>query len=251
MVKKTENRKASEKSSTKIRLNKFLADCGVASRRKADELIKEGRVKVNGMVVDKLGAVIEISDKVTVDGNPVSPAKRLVYIVLNKPKDCICTAKDEKNRRTIFDIVKSRYKIFSVGRLDRNTTGCLLLTNDGELANKLMHPRYMIEKVYKAELDRALNVSDAQKIAKGIMIEEGVRASADVIIDPKDNKKVVLVLREGKNREIHRIFEALGYIVKKLDRKIFAGISTKGLKRGEYRHLTKQEVNFLKKLVEL
>ncbi len=242
-----------EIESKEVRLNKYIADAGITSRRKADELISTGAVKINGQTVTELGTKVLPGDKVTVNGNPVSDVRHhYKYILLNKPKDYITTTSDEFGRKTVMDLVRSGTRIYPVGRLDRNTTGTILLTNDGELANRLTHPSYHIERIYNAGLDRELNAEDAKKIAKGgITLENEVTAPCKLFIHPDDHTKVTLTLTEGKNREIHRIFESLGYKVKKLDRKFFAGLSNSGLKRGQYRHLTRGEVMSLKKLVKL
>jgi 23S rRNA pseudouridine2605 synthase len=234
-----------------IRLNKFLADSGLASRRKAEELISKGFVRVNRKVVKELGTRVKHSDFVTVNGNPVNAEKHLTYIILNKPKDIITTASDEKNRKTVMDIVKSRERIYPVGRLDRNTTGLLLLTNDGELTTRLLHPSYSIERTYKVGLNKELKFSHAEEIVKGVEIDVGTTSPCEIFIDPKDNSHLSITLREGKNREIRKIFEKFGYDVRKLDRKYFGNLSTSGMKRGQYRHLSRKEVNELKRLVKL
>ncbi|MFC2131373.1 pseudouridine synthase [Bacteroidota bacterium] len=244
-------RKPEKKPDNKIRLNKYLADAGVASRRKADELIKGGAVKVNGGIIIDLGTKINLGDKVSVFGDPVKLTRRYVYILLNKPKDSIATTNDEKGRRTVLNLVRSSERIFPVGRLDRNTTGVILLTNDGDLTYRLTHPKYKIERVYNAGLDKELRVGDAKKIAGGIELEDGKTSPCELFINPKDKSKVALSLTEGKNHEIKRMFEAVGYRVNKLDRKFFAGLSSAGLKRGEYRHLTKKELLALRKLAGL
>lgn len=199
----------------------------------------------------ELGTKVEIDDMVTVNGEPITRYKHLTYIALNKPKDVISTSSDEKGRATVFDVVRLKTRLFTVGRLDRNTTGILLLTNDGELANRLMHPRYGILRVYKAVLDKPLRPDHARAISAGVELEDGPTQPCDVTIDPSDKTNVMLGIREGRNREVRRIFEHLGYDVKRLDRKEYANISTRGLKRGEYRHLTRDEVFELKRLVKL
>jgi 23S rRNA pseudouridine2605 synthase len=231
------------------RLNKAIADAGVASRRRADELIRSGCVRINGLVVTELGTKVEIDDMVTVNGEPITRYKHLTYVVLNKPKDVITTSSDEKGRATVFDIVKIKSRLFTVGRLDRNTTGVLLITNDGDLANRLMHPRYGITRVYKATLDKPLRKDHMLSIAKGVELEDGPAQPVEIAIDPSDKASVLLAIREGRNREVRRIFELFGYEVKRLDRKEYANISTRGLKRGEYRHLTRDEVAELQRLV--
>jgi 23S rRNA pseudouridine2605 synthase len=234
-----------------VRLNKFIADSGLCSRRKADEHILLGEVRVNGKVIKELGTKVKLSDNVSVNGDPVSYYTKNIYILLNKPKDAITTTSDELGRKTVMDIVKRRERIFPVGRLDRNTTGVLILTNDGELANRLTHPSYQIEKLYKATLDKKLNFEHAKKLSEGVELEDGKTAPCFIFIEPTDNTKITIVLKEGKYREIRRMFEHFGYIVKKLDRKEFAGLTNSGLKRGEYRFLTTNEINKLKKHVSM
>lgn len=234
-----------------IRLNKFIAESGLCSRRKADAFIEIGVVKVNGEVVKELGTKIKPSDNVTVEGDPVSYYSKNVYILLNKPKDVITTTSDELGRKTVLDIVKRKERIFPIGRLDRNTTGVLLLTNDGEFANRLTHPSYGIEKLYKATLDSKLSFTHAKNIADGVELEDGKTAPCFLFIEPTDNTKVTIVLKEGKYREIRRMFEHFGYVVKKLDRKEFAGLTNSGMKRGDYRFLTTNEINTLKRKVKL
>ncbi len=231
-----------------VRLNKVLADAGVASRRKADELIAEGVVRVNGRVVTDLGVKVYRTDTITVNGDPIKEFKRLVYILLNKPKDFITTTSDELDRKTVMDLIKTNERIYPVGRLDRNTTGVLLLTNDGELAHRLTHPSFEIERIYNVLLDKELEMNYAQAIADGVELEEGKTGPCDVYINPENKAKVILALREGKNREVRRIFESFGYVVKQLDRKYFAGLTTKGLERGQYRQLMRSEVIALQRL---
>ncbi|MCX7879286.1 MAG: rRNA pseudouridine synthase [Ignavibacteria bacterium] len=238
-------------SKAKIRLNKLIAESGIASRRKADELIKAGVVKVNNKVVTKLGILVNYSDLVTVNGKPIKRLQKYDYFLLNKPKDVICTTEDEKGRKTVVDLIPTKNRIYPVGRLDRNTTGVLLLTNDGELANRLMHPRYGIIRVYQVGLDKGLKPEYAKEIAKGIEIEGIKYSKCEIQIDPKDNRKLLIALTEGKNHEIKKIFEHFGYEVKKLNRKAFGNLTTRGLKRGEWRPLTKAEVHGLKRFVGL
>lgn len=244
-------KKQTEIRSNSVRINKYIAESGLASRRKADELIEQGLVKVNGKIVKDLGTIISYSDFVTVKGDPISVEQHYIYIVLNKPKDYITTTKDEKGRKTVLDLVKKRARIYPIGRLDRNTTGVLLLTNDGELAHRLTHPSYEIERLYYAKLDKAMNLEDAQKLSEGVELEDGMTAPCEVFVMPDDKSKVRILLKEGKNREVRRMFEAVGYEVKQLDRKMFAGITAQKLARGEYRHLERKELQFIKKLVKL
>lgn len=236
-----------------VRLNKFLASAGVASRRKADLLIQEGKVKVNGKVVVGMGIKIDpANDKVFVDGKQVTLLHEPIYIVFNKPKDCITTTSDERGRTTVMDYVKVKSRVFPVGRLDRNTTGVLLLTNDGEFANRLMNPRFEVKKAYKVTLDRPIALEDAEKLHKGIKLEDETTDESDVYLIPGGRRKVLgIVIPEGQNREVRRIFERLGYDVKKLDRAAYGDVTADGLRRGEWRYLTKLELTNLRKLVGL
>lgn len=243
--------KSSRNSDGLIRLNKFISDSGICSRRKADELISDGAVRVNGKLVSELGFKVAVTDRVYVNGNELSLNQRKIYILLNKPKDVITTTDDEFGRKTVLDIVRKQNRIFPVGRLDRNTTGALLITNDGELANRLMHPRYEVTKVYNATLDKKLLPDHAKILAEGVNIGGEKFSPCEILIDPANQAKISVILNEGKNKEVHRMFEFLGYLVKKLDRKYYAGLSTAGLKRGEYRHLSNSELLRLKKLVKL
>jgi pseudouridine synthase len=231
-----------------VRINKYLATAGVASRRKADELIEEGRVKVNGVVVTSLGVKIHPErDKVFVDAKQVALLDDLVYIVMNKPHDCITTASDERGRTTVMDFVRVRERVFPIGRLDRHTTGVLLLTNDGDFANRLMHPSHEVKKAYQVTLDQALAPEHASKLSAGIRLSDGKTKPAEIVYVPGGKNKVIgVVLHEGKNRQIHRMFEAIGYKVERLDRVAYAGITYDGLKRSAWRHLTKHEVRTLK-----
>lgn len=231
-----------------IRLNKFLANAGVCSRREADEFIQAGVVSVNGVVVSELGTKIKRGDEVKFHDQVVS-IERKVYVLLNKPKDTVTTSDDPQARRTVMDLVKGACdeRIYPVGRLDRNTTGVLLLTNDGDLASKLTHPKYLKKKIYHVHLDKNLTRADMDRIAAGIELDDG-EIHADAISYTDENKKddVGIEIHSGKNRIVRRIFESLGYKVVKLDRVYFAGLTKKGLRRGEWRYLTEQEVNFLR-----
>ena len=232
-----------------IRLNKFLANAGVCSRREADEFITAGVVSVNGVVVTELGTKIKRGDEVKFHDQAVS-IERKIYVLLNKPKDTVTTSDDPQARRTVMDLVKGACdeRIYPVGRLDRNTTGVLLLTNDGDLASKLTHPKYLKKKIYHVHLDKNLTKADMEQIAAGIQLDDG-EIHADAISYTDDFKKdeVGIEIHSGKNRIVRRIFESLGYKVVKLDRVFFAGLTKKGLRRGEWRYLTEQEVNFLRK----
>ncbi len=234
-----------------VRINKYLADAGLCSRRAAEELVIQGLVKVNREVVTDLGRRVLKSDFVTVRGEPVTIYKNLIYILLNKPKDFITTVSDEKGRKTVMDIVRKQDRIFPVGRLDRNTTGALLMTNDGDLAYRLTHPSFEVPRVYNVVLDKRIDLEDAKRISQGIELEDGMTSPCEVLVQPTDRTHVTLELHEGRNREVRRIFESLGYEVKRLDRKTFATLSTRGLARGEYRHLTRTEEIILKKSVGL
>ena len=231
-----------------IRLNKFLANAGVCSRREADEFITAGVVSVNGEVVTELGTKIKRADVVKFHDETVS-IERKVYVLLNKPKDCVTTSDDPQARLTVMDLVKGACaeRIYPVGRLDRNTTGVLLLTNDGDLASKLTHPKFLKKKIYHVHLDKNLTKADMEQIAAGIQLEDG-EIHADAISYTDDFKKdqVGIEIHSGKNRIVRRIFESLGYKVVKLDRVFFAGLTKKGLRRGDWRYLSEAEVNYLR-----
>lgn len=231
-----------------IRLNKFLANAGVCSRREADEFITAGVVSVNGTVVTELGTKVKRTDEVKFHEQPVS-IERKVYVLLNKPKDYVTTSDDPQNRKTVMDLVKNvcRERIYPVGRLDRNTTGVLLFTNDGELASKLTHPKFLKKKIYHVTTDKNVTAADMRQIAEGITLEDGeIRADAIDYASPTDKKQVGIEIHSGKNRIVRRIFEALGYRVVKLDRVLFAGLTKKNVRRGDWRFLTEQEVNMLR-----
>ena len=231
-----------------IRLNKYLANAGVCSRREADDFIQAGVVTVNGQVVTELGTKVLRGDEVKFHDQPVTLEKK-VYVLLNKPKDYVTTSDDPQQRKTVMDLVKDACpeRIYPVGRLDRNTTGVLLLTNDGEMASKLTHPKFLKKKVYHVYLDKNVTMHDMQQIASGIELEDGeIQADAIEYADDHDKSQVGIEIHSGKNRIVRRIFESLGYKVMKLDRVYFAGLTKKGLRRGEWRYLTEQEVNFLR-----
>lgn len=231
-----------------IRLNKFMANAGVCSRREADEYIEKGLVKVNGETVTELGTKISHNDTVEYNGNVVTLESKC-YILLNKPKDCVTTSDDPNGRLTVMDLVKNacEERIYPVGRLDRNTTGVLLLTNDGDLASKLTHPKFLKKKVYHVYLDKNVTAHDLQQIRDGITLEDGdIKADAVEYADPVDKKQVGIEIHSGKNRIVRRIFEHLGYKVTKLDRVLFAGLTKKNLRRGDWRYLTEEEVNRLR-----
>ena len=231
-----------------IRLNKFLANAGVCSRREADEFIQAGVVTVNGQVVTELGTKVLRSDEVKFHDAPVTPEKK-VYVLLNKPKDYVTTSDDPQQRKTVMDLVKNACpeRIYPVGRLDRNTTGVLLLTNDGDLASKLTHPKFLKKKIYHVYLDKNVTAHDMQQIAEGVMLEDGeIKADAIEYADEKDKKQVGIEIHSGKNRIVRRIFESMGYRVAKLDRVQFAGLTKKNLRRGDWRYLTEEEVDRLR-----
>lgn len=232
-----------------LRLNKFMANSGICSRREADEYIKQGLVKVNGKVVTELGTKITHSDNVEFDEKLVALEKK-TYILLNKPKDCVTTSDDPHGRLTVLDLVKGacNERIYPVGRLDRNTTGVLLLTNDGDLASKLTHPKYVKKKIYHVWCDRNIAPEDMQRIADGVELEDGVmHADAISYATPTDRNQAGIEIHSGQNRVVRRLFEKLGYHVTKLDRVYFAGLTKKNLPRGRWRYLTQQEVSQLKR----
>lgn len=226
---------------------------GIASRRAAEELITAGEVKVNGSVVTDLATKVHtINDTVTVNGKRASVAHNLIYILLNKPKDYITTVSDEKGRRTVMDLVNVRERVYPVGRLDRNTSGVLLLTNDGDLANKLMHPSTEVVKSYHVSLDKSLDEAHADKLVKGVYLEDGRTAPCELDIIPgTKSKEVVMHIHEGKNRQVRRMFESLGYEIEKLHRIEYAGLTLSGLGRGRWRFLNEKEIRGLKRLAGL
>ena len=231
-----------------LRLNKFLANAGVCSRREADEFIQAGVVTVNGEVVTELGTKILRTDEVKFHDAPVSLEKK-VYVLLNKPKDYVTTSDDPQQRKTVMDLVKDvcPERIYPVGRLDRNTTGVLLLTNDGDLSSKLTHPKFLKKKVYHVHLDKNITAHDLDQIREGITLEDGeIKADAVEYADERDKAQVGIEIHSGKNRIVRRIFESLGYRVTKLDRVQFAGLTKKNLRRGDWRFLTEKEVDMLR-----
>jgi len=231
-----------------IRLNKYLANAGVCSRREADEFIQAGVVKVNGEIVTELGTKITRMDKVSFQEQPVQIESK-IYILLNKPKNCVTTSDDPQNRQTVMDLVKNacQERIYPVGRLDRNTTGVLLLTNDGEMAAKLTHPSYKKKKIYHVWLDREVTVEDMEKLATGIDMDDGeIHADAISYANEEDRSQVGIEIHSGKNRIVRRMFEMLDYHVIKLDRVYFAGLTKRNLGRGKWRYLSEQEVNALR-----
>ena len=248
MKKRIEYKEQNYDPNEPIRLNKFLANAGVCSRREADEFIQAGVVTVNGEVVTELGTKVMRTDVVRFHDDPVTLEKK-VYVLLNKPKDYVTTSDDPQQRKTVMDLVKNACpeRIYPVGRLDRNTTGVLLLTNDGDLASKLTHPKFLKKKIYHVYTDRNVTAHDIQQIAEGVMLEDGeIKADAIEYADPVDKKQVGIEIHSGKNRIVRRIFESLGYKVTKLDRVQFAGLTKKNLRRGDWRYLTEEEVDRLR-----
>ncbi len=230
-----------------IRLNKFLANAGACSRREADDFIQAGVVSVNGEVVTTLGTKVLRTDTVLFHDQPVRIEKK-VYILLNKPKNCVTTVEDPTQRNTVMDLVRNACpeRIYPVGRLDRNTTGVLLLTNDGELSTRLTHPQYMKKKVYHVTLDKNISPADMEKLVEGIEVGENiVRADAVDYANPTDKKQVGVEIHSGRNHVVRRMFDAIGYTVTKLDRVVFCGLTKKNVKRGDWRFLTEKEVDML------
>jgi 23S rRNA pseudouridine2605 synthase len=244
----------SERKSTKaveektIRLNKYIADAGVCSRREADKLIADGKIKVNGVVETRMGLQVSKRDKIEYMGKTLS-SETLIYLLLNKPKGFITTVKDEKGRKTVMDIIKGACdeRIYPVGRLDRNTTGVLLFTNDGELAKTLTHPKHQIEKIYKVSLGKNMSEKDFESLQKGFELEDGFIKPDEVAIIDGDSKSIGLRIHSGRNRIVRRMFEHLGYEVLRLDRTLFGGLSKKSLARGKWRFLNEKEVRELKR----
>ena len=236
-----------KKNSSEIRLNRFIANAGICSRREADDIIKAGEISVNGEVVTEMGHQVQPGDVVKM-GNKKLSREKMVYVLINKPKDFITTTEDPDDRKTVMDLVKNacEERIYPVGRLDRNTTGLLLLTNDGELADKLTHPSNEIEKLYQVELDKPLTVEHQEQILKGITLEDGEFKADEVGIVTPDNMVIGIKIHSGRNRIVRRLFESLGYDVLKLDRTTFAGLNKKDLPRGSWRFLTEKEVVKLK-----
>ena len=248
MKKQIEYKEYLEDPNAPIRLNKFLANAGVCSRREADQFIQAGVVSVNGQVVTELGTKVQRTDQVHFHDQLVSIEKK-VYVILNKPKDYVTTSDDPQQRKTVMELVKNccRERIYPVGRLDRNTTGVLLFTNDGDLASKLTHPKFLKKKIYHVHLDKNLTAADMKQIAEGIMLEDGEIKADDIsYASETDHKQVGIEIHSGKNRIVRRIFESLGYKVVKLDRVQFAGLTKKNIRRGDWRYLTEEEVDRLR-----
>ena len=233
---------------TLYRLNQFISKSGVTSRRKADILIESGKIKVNGKIVKKLGTKVSVEDKIEYNRKQIT-IQRYKYLVLNKPKNFITTLSDEKKRKTVLDLINNACaeRLFPVGRLDKNTTGVLLFTNDGDLSQKLIHPKHKIKKEYHVSLNKKISMLDFEKIKKGIDLEDGkIKVDEIRIINNTYNKELLLTLHSGRNRIVRRIFEFFDYEVLKLDRILFAGISKKNTPRGKWRFLNNKEIGFLK-----
>jgi 23S rRNA pseudouridine2605 synthase len=252
----TEKKKAQKDETPQkgnIRLNRFIANAGICSRREADDLIMAGLVKVNGVVIEEMGYQVKPTDEVRYNNERLTREKK-VYVLLNKPKDAVTTTEDPEGRRTVMQLFGNDLgeRIYPVGRLDRNTTGVLLFTNDGDLAQRLMHPRYEMKKVYKATLNKTFKGEDMWQLTNGVELEDGfIKPDAVAYPDAKNKSEVGVEIHSGKNRIIHRIFESLGYKVDKLDRALYAGLTKGKLKRGEWRELTEKEVATLKRTVKL
>lgn len=235
-----------------MRLNKYVAHCGIAARRQAAELVKRGLVEVNGVVVDNPAYQVQEGDVVKYKGRVIEPEGRKVYILMNKPKGVITSVQDEKGRKTVMDLLGNQVpeRVFPVGRLDRDTTGLLLLTNDGELAQKLMHPSRRVRKAYHVVLDKPLAAVDLDRIRQGLELEDGfIKVDEIDYVAGHPKNEVGIILHSGRNRIIRRIFEHLGYEVKKLDRTWLAGLNKRGLRRGQWRYLTEREIVMLKHFV--
>ncbi len=231
-----------------VRLNKYLANAGICSRREADNYIEAGLISVNGTIITELGTKVTHSDDIRFNGERVNP-ERKVYVLLNKPKDCVTTVDDPQERKTVLHCLKGigKERIYPVGRLDRNTTGVLLLTNDGDMASKLTHPKFMKKKIYHVTCDKNVAMSDMELLVNGIELEDGpVYADEVTYVNDADRSQIGIEIHSGKNRIVRRMLEHLGYKVNKLDRVLFAGLTKKNLKRGDWRYLTEKEVNMLR-----
>jgi len=247
----TKTKQAEARTSQPMPLNKFIAHAGVCSRRDAAELVKEGKVTVNGEKITEPGFKVTGTEEVKVSGKKITLQKNLVYILLNKPKDYITTVEDPQGRKTVLDLVKkaTTERVYPVGRLDRNTTGVLLLTNDGELAQKLSHPSYEVKKIYEVKLDKPLTKRDFDALLKGVTLEDGfVAPDALAYADAQDKSVIGIEIHSGRNRIVRRMFEHLGYDVRSLDRVMFANLTKKNVERGKWRFLTEKEVRLLKYL---
>lgn len=254
-TKRSKAKPQTEADAAQLRLNRYIARAGVCSRRKADELIAAGRVRVNGEVVTDFGTRVTDADQVEVSGRIISRQTHR-YILLNKPTDVITTTSDEKGRATVLDLLalpeNELQGLFPVGRLDRNTVGTLLVTNDGELAHRLMHPRFEVDKVYRVRTKEPVKPHELDVLSKGVQLEDGVvAAERAAYIDPENHYEVGILLHEGRNRQVRRMFEVLGHEVAQLERVSYAGLTTQGIRRGRWRELTPHEVRKLRRLVRL
>jgi 23S rRNA pseudouridine2605 synthase len=241
---------ATAKAPGQIRINRFLSMCGITSRRKAEELVLQGKVEINHTVVRDLATRVDPArDRVFVGGTQAVPVKGFLYLVLNKPKDSITTLSDERGRTTVMSMVRTRERVYPVGRLDRNTTGVLLLTNDGSFAHRVTHPKFNVPKSYRVSCDRALSRSDMTLLRGGISLADGRTAPAEVeFIGQGRGKEIGITIHEGRNRQVRRMFETLGYNVVKLDRVAYGPVTKEGLARGGTRSLTRSEIRALKKM---
>ncbi len=249
ITKNTKSQLNRPKQNTEVRLNRYLANAGVCSRREADKYIESGIVTINGKVVTELGIKVKYGDEVKFNDAPLMPEKK-TYILLNKPKDYVTTLDDPHAKKTVIDLIKKgcSVRVYPVGRLDKATTGLLMLTNDGDLAEFLAHPRNNKKKIYQATLDRAAKTEDLQKLYDGISLEDGsVKADEITFIDKADKREIGIEIHSGRNRIVRRMFEHIGYKVKKLDRVYFAGLTKKNLPRGKWRFLSEKEVVMLKR----
>ena len=243
------NKEIDQAAPKEIRLNRYIANAGICSRREADSLISTGQISLNGTIVTELGTKVQPGDKVKFKNQLITPEKP-VYVLLNKPKDFITTMDDPENRKTVMQLVDNAgpERIYPVGRLDRNTTGLLLFTNDGDLAKKLSHPSGNVKKIYQVDLNRPIEQQDFEAIRTGVELEDGLAQVDDLEVVSPDNQSLGIEIHIGRNRIVRRIFEHLGYDVVRLDRVMFAGLTKRDLPRGKWRHLTYREINQLKRL---
>lgn len=233
-----------------MRLNRFLALCGLGSRRKCESMIQAGRVAIDGNIIKSLSTIVDGRNNiVTVDGKRVSPPDQFIYILLNKPKGYITTASDELDRKTVLDLLPKSFRVFPVGRLDKNTMGALLLTNDGHLAFQMMHPKFNVDKLYHVSLNQPISDSHINKLQSGVLLEDGITSSCKVRVLRKDRKKIEIILHEGRKRQIRRMLQSLGYDAISLVRIQFATLTLAGLKPGEWRYLTDREIADVKAVV--
>jgi 23S rRNA pseudouridine2605 synthase len=250
-INKTSFQASTLSSDSPLPLNKYVAHAGVSSRRAAAELVKEGKVTVNGIVITDPGTKVKHADTVKVAGKKVTISSHFVYILLNKPKDFLTTTSDPQGRKTVQQLIAkaTSERVYPIGRLDRNTSGVLLFTNDGDLAQRLSHPKYEMKKIYHVGLDKALTKQHFEKIMEGVELEDGIaKVDEMAYADPKDKTQIGLEIHSGKNRIVRRIFAALGYDVKTLDRVMYAGLTKKNVQRGNWRFLTEKEIRTLKYL---